>query len=77
MANMSYEVARRGPVNAYSDKRVRNAARRTAWRLLYDGALAHFNAMDPTDPLLAEECRRGLEDLARRAGMRPGKEEPC
>jgi hypothetical protein len=74
MANMSYEVARRGPVNAYSDKRVRNAARRTAWRLLYDGALAHFNATDPTDPLLAAECRRGLEDLARRGRVQAGEE---
>jgi hypothetical protein len=74
MANTNYEVARRGPLHAYSDKRVRNAARRTACRLLYDGALAHFNATDPTDPVLVAECKRGLEDLARRGRVQAGEE---
>jgi hypothetical protein len=63
-----YAVPRRGPQHEFSPRRVRNAARRMAWKMAHDAYKAMLEADPPDDPVLASECRRALEDLKRRAG---------
>lgn len=71
-----YTVARRGPQNEYSTKRVKNAARRMAWKMAYDAFLAKVEAVATDDPVLAAECRRALEELRRRSGKENQDDEP-
>lgn len=66
MADLRYAVKRRGPTCGYSEKRIRNDARRKACLMAYDAFLEKFNAEDPTDPALVAECQRVLEELRRR-----------
>jgi hypothetical protein len=72
MPDARYAVERRGITQAYSEKRVRNSARRMAARMAFDGLKAKVDAGETDDPAVQEACVRLLEDLARRGRVQDG-----
>lgn len=67
-----YKLARRGPLHNYSEKRLKNAARRIACRMAHDGFAEKFLAVGPGDPEVIAECHRILRELAQRGRIDQG-----